>query len=157
MDNDTTSATRHEIMASVKSKNTKPELVVRKYLWAHGFRYRLYSKNLPGHPDLVLRKYRTCIFVNGCFWHGHKDCRHSRIPKTNSEYWEKKINRNRERDRKVQDQLTQLRWHCITIWECALEKNKRKKTLESLIVTLNKNLLLEQAVVNAKSNLKKIL
>ena len=99
---------RHRNMAAIHSINTKPEIVVRKYLWSRGFRYRLNSRRLPGHPDLVLRKYRTCIFVNGCFWHGHKGCKFYRIPKSNVEYWTKKITRNKERDREEQQQLAKM-------------------------------------------------
>ena len=87
---------RHKNMSAIRSKDTKPEMIVRKWLWGRGFRYRLNSPKLPGHPDLVLRKYRTCIFVNGCFWHGHERC--CRIPKTNREFWVAKIRRNQERD-----------------------------------------------------------
>ena len=128
---------RHRNMAAIHSINTKPEMVVRKYLWSRGFRYRLNSRRLPGHPDLVLRKYRTCILGNGGFWHGHKGCKFYRIPKSNVEYWTKKITRNKERDREEQQQLAKMGWHCITIWECELKKDKRDKTLESLAFTLN--------------------
>lgn len=96
---------RHKNMAAVKSKDTKPEMVVRKYLWSRGFRYRVNNPRLPGHPDIVLRKYHTCIFVNGCFWHGHEGCKYFRMPKTNTEFWERKISRNKERDREEQKQL----------------------------------------------------
>ena len=85
-------------MASIRSKNTKPEIIVRKFLFAHGFRFRINVKRLPGTPDIVLKKYRTCIFVNGCFWHGHEGCRYYVMPKTNVEFWKAKIGRNRERD-----------------------------------------------------------
>lgn len=128
---------RNVVMAAIRSKNTKPELLVRHYLWSRGFRYRLNNPRLPGHPDLVLRKYRTCIFVNGCFWHGHDKCRLFRMPKSNLDYWQKKITRNKERDREGQRQLAKMGWHCITIWECELKKDKRDKTLESLAFTLN--------------------
>lgn len=90
---------RHNNMAAIKGKGTKPEMIVRKFLWSRGFRYRVNNARLPGHPDLVLRKYRTCIFVNGCFWHGHKNCRYYIIPKTNTDFWIRKITRNIERDR----------------------------------------------------------
>lgn len=116
---------RHKNMAAVKSKDTKPEMVVRKYLWSRGFRYRVNNPRLPGHPDIVLRKYHTCIFVNGCFWHGHEGCKYYRVPKTNTEFWERKISRNRERDREEQKQLARMRWHCITIWECELKGERR--------------------------------
>lgn len=128
---------RHKNMSAIRSKNTKPELLVRHYLWSRGFRYRLNNPRLPGHPDLVLRKYRTCIFVNGCFWHGHENCKFFKMPKTNTDFWQKKISRNRERDREEQQQLARMGWHCITIWECELKKDKRDKTLESLAFTLN--------------------
>ena len=128
---------RHNNMAAIKGKNTKPEMVVRKYLWSRGFRYRVNNPRLPGHPDIVLRKYRTCIFVNGCFWHGHEGCKYFRMPKTNTVFWERKISRNRERDREEQKQLARMGWHCITVWECELKGERREKTLESLEYTLN--------------------
>ena len=128
---------RHKNMAAVKSKDTKPEMVVRKYLWSRGFRYRVNNPRLPGHPDIVLRKYHTCIFVNGCFWHGHEGCKYFRMPKTNTEFWERKISRNKERDREEQKKLARMGWHCITVWECELKGERREKTLESLEYTLN--------------------
>lgn len=124
-------------MAAIRSRDTKPEMVVRKYLWSRGFRYRVNNLRLPGHPDIVLRKYHTCIFVNGCFWHGHEGCKYYRVPKTNTEFWERKISRNRERDREEQKQLARMGWHCITVWECELKGERREKTLESLEFTLN--------------------
>ena len=126
---------RHKTMAAIHGKNTKPEIIVRKGLWKRGFRYRLNHKRLPGHPDLVLRKYRTCIFVNGCFWHGHEGC--SRIPSSNREFWEAKIRRNKERDIETQKTLAQMGWHCITVWECELKPKVLEKTLDSLAYTLN--------------------
>lgn len=128
---------RHNNMAAIKGKGTKPEMIVRKFLWSRGFRYRVNNARLPGHPDLVLRKYRTCIFVNGCFWHGHKNCRYYIIPKTNTDFWIRKITRNIERDRQEQLQLARMGWHCITVWECELKREKRDETLESLAYTLN--------------------
>ena len=91
---------RHKNMAAIRSADTKPEMTVRRWLHSRGFRYRLNHPRLPGHPDIVLRKYRTCIFVNGCFWHGHEGCRYFRLPKTNIDFWRTKIERNRERDLK---------------------------------------------------------
>jgi DNA mismatch endonuclease (patch repair protein) len=129
---------RHKTMASIRSKDTKPEMVVRRWLWGHGYRYRLNHPRLPGHPDLVLRKYRTCIFVNGCFWHGHEGCQSYTIPKTNTEFWLNKITRNRERDARVQRELAAMGWHSITVWECELKPKNREKTMESLAFTLNK-------------------
>lgn len=135
---------RHKNMAAVRSKDTKPEMVVRKYLWSRGFRYRVNNPRLPGHPDIVLRKYHTCIFVNGCFWHGHEGCKYFRMPKTNTEFWERKISRNRERDREEQKQLARMGWHCITVWECELKGERREKTLESLEYTLNHIFILDR-------------
>lgn len=112
---------RHHCMAAIRGKDTKPEILVRKFLFSRGFRYRLNHPRLPGHPDLVLRKYRTVVFVNGCFWHGHENCKYFRLPKTNIEFWQKKIERNRERDKKEQCQLAAMGWHCITVWECQLK------------------------------------
>lgn len=158
---------RHKNMAAIRGKNTKPEMIVRKGLWKRGFRYRLNHRRLPGHPDLVLRKYRTCIFVNGCFWHGHgvtmspvqgvskvqgvqdsqlttsnksfiiESSECCKIPRTNREFWVAKIRRNMERDREDQRKLAELGWHCITVWECELKASKREETLDSIAYTLN--------------------
>ena len=133
-------------MASIHSKNTKPEILVRKFLWRHGFRYRLNNPRLPGHPDIVLRKYRTCVFVNGCFWHGHEGCKYFHYPKSNVDYWTKKINRNRERDKEEQKKLAEMGWHVIVVWECELKPNKREKTLASLAFTLNHIFLQDHSV-----------
>ena len=146
MSNFQTSPQRHANMAAIHGKDTKPEMVVRRYLWGHGFRYRLNHPRLPGKPDIVMRKYRTCIFVNGCFWHGHEGCRYYTIPKTNTEFWVNKVKRNKERDVKVQHELAAMGWHCITIWECELKPKVREKTLESLAYTLNKIFLQDRTV-----------
>ena len=141
-----TTEQRHKNMAAIHSKDTKPEMIVRKGLWSRGFRYRLNSPRLPGHPDLVLKKYRTCIFVNGCFWHGHEGCRYYTIPKTNTEFWVNKVKRNKERDSKVQHELAAMGWYSITIWECELKPVKREDTLKSLAYTLNKIFLQDRTV-----------
>ena len=146
MSNFQTSPQRHANMAAIKSKDTKPEMVVRRYLWGRGFRYRLNQPRLPGKPDIVMRKYRTCIFVNGCFWHGHEGCRYYTIPKTNTEFWVNKVKRNKERDLKVQHELAAMGWHSIIIWECELKPVKREDTLESLTYTLNKIFLQDRTV-----------
>ena len=135
----------HKNMAAIRGKNTKPEMIVRKGLWSRGFRYRLNSPRLPGHPDLVLKKYRTCIFVNGCFWHGHEGC--CKIPSTNNDYWVTKIRRNQERDIEKQKELAKMGWHCITVWECELKPKVREQTLKALVFTLNKIWLEEHAVI----------
>ncbi len=137
---------RHANMAAIHGKDTKPELVVRKWLWNHGYRYRLNHPRLPGRPDIVLRKYRTCIFVNGCFWHGHEGCKYYTVPKTNMEFWINKIRRNRERDHEVCQRLSSMGWHCITIWECELKSYDRERTLESLAFTLNKIFLQDHSI-----------
>lgn len=128
---------RHRCMSAIKGKNTKPELLVRKFLFSRGFRYRLNHPRLPGHPDIVLRKYRTVIFVNGCFWHGHQRCKYFVLPKSNVEFWQNKIERNRLRDVEEQHQLASMGWHCITIWECQLKPKVRQQTLNALEYTLS--------------------
>lgn len=109
----------------------------RRYLFSWGFHSQLNHPRFPGHPYLVLRKYRTVIFVNGCFWHGHENCKYFHLPKTNIDFWANKIERNKERDKKEQCQLAAMGWHCITIWECQLKPKVRLQTLESLDYTLN--------------------
>ena len=183
-------ARRSANMAAIHGKDTKPEMVVRKWLWRHGYRYRLNHPRLPGKPDVVMRKYRTCIFVNGCFWHGHNvsltptpfpkgegdkqiessDCckidlenqrrepasqtysissddaccisiqssECCKIPKTNREFWVRKIRRNKERDCEVQQRLASMGWHSITVWECELKPKVLEKTMESLTYTLDR-------------------
>jgi len=110
-------------MSHIRSKNTKPEIRLRKELFRLGYRYRLNVKTLPGKPDIVLAKYRTCIFVNGCFWHGHKGCPKFVLPKTNEEFWLAKIENNRERDLKDYTFLESLGWRVVVMWECELAKN----------------------------------
>ena len=137
---------RHRCMASIRGKNTKPEMLVRRFLFSRGFRYRLNHPRLPGRPDIVLRKYRTVIFVNGCFWHGHEGCKHYVVPKSNTEFWIAKIERNRARDIDEQHELASMGWHCITVWECQLKPAIRKNTLESLVYTLNRIYLQDHSV-----------
>lgn len=112
---------RSQMMAAVKGKNTKPEIIVRKMLHAMGFRFRLHRKELPGRPDIVLPKYRTVVLVNGCFWHQHPGCQMSRRPKSRPDYWEPKLDGNIQRDKKNRTELVKLGWRVITIWECELE------------------------------------
>lgn len=134
-------------MASIRGKGTKPEIMVRKYLFSRGFRYRLNHPRLPGHPDIVLRKYRSVVFVNGCFWHGHEGCKYYVLPKSNVEFWKAKIERNRNRDLEEQRKLAEMGWHCITVWECQLKPSVREKTLEALAFTLNRIYLEDNSVV----------
>ena len=142
---------RHNNMAAIKGKDTKPEILVRKFLWARGFRYRLNHPRLPGKPDIVLRKYRTCILVNGCFWHGHEGCKYYVVPKSNTQFWQDKIRRNRERDHEVLHRLAEMGWHTIVIWECELKPAVREKTLESLAFTLNHIFLEDHHIRNSRT------
>lgn len=119
-------------MSAIKSNDTKPEMLVRKYLHSMGLRYGLHNKKLPGSPDIVLRKYKTVIFINGCFWHGHDNCRYYRLPKSNIEFWQTKINRNRERDKRDIEALRKRGWRVIVVWECELRtKELRQQTLRN--------------------------
>ena len=124
---------RSAIMRSIKGLNTKPEMIVRRYLFSKGFRYRLHDKFLPGKPDIKLTKFNTLIFVNGCFWHGHKDCKIYVMPKTNNEFWYSKIENNVERDKKNMELLKILGWKIIVIWECELKMKNRELTMKNLV------------------------
>ena len=124
--------TRSYNMSRIKGKGTKPEETVRKYLFSHGFRYKKNDKKLPGTPDIVLPKYKTVIFVNGCFWHGHEGCRNFVVPQTNTEFWVNKIDANRQRDKQKIQELHKLGWNVIIVWECELKKSKRDETLNGL-------------------------
>lgn len=116
---------RSRNMSAIRSKDTKPELYLRKLLFAKGYRYRLHAAYIPGKPDLFLRKYNTAIFVHGCFWHRHKGCRYCSTPGSNKEYWDKKFARNMERDAEVQKQLEEAGIRCLVVWECAIKKMKK--------------------------------
>ena len=124
---------RHYTMSRIRGKDTKPEILVRKYLFSEGFRFRKNDKRYPGHPDIVLPKYKTVVFVNGCFWHGHEGCKYYTIPKTNTDFWVAKVQRNQARDRSDIEKLSQMGWNVITIWECQLEKASMELTLGKLI------------------------
>ncbi len=129
---------RSRCMANVRSKNTRPEMLVRRFLFSCGFRYRLHVRSLPGCPDIVLAKYKTVIFVNGCFWHGHEGCDLHRIPKTNVEFWENKIERNQRRDKDEYAILKKMGWTVIVIWECQLRRKNRDITLQRLTFELSR-------------------
>ena len=145
---------RHRCMSHIKGSGTKPELKVRRWLWSHGYRYRLNVKSVPGKPDIVMRPYRTAIFVNGCFWHGHdvewkvesgkwkvtnSDC--SKIPTTNREFWVSKIRRNQERDQENYKMLYENGWQVIVIWECQLTAKKLEHTMREVALLLEGNML----------------
>lgn len=132
---------RHDIMASIHAKGTKPELLVRHWLWNHGYRYRLNVKSVPGSPDIVMRKYRTAIFVNGCFWHGHEECGKYSLPKTNTDFWMAKVKRNKERDQRNYKDLHDAGWRVIVIWECQLKKTNIETTMHGVEHVLSQNLL----------------
>ncbi len=123
-------------MSQIKGKGTKPEMLVRKFLFSNGFRYRLHDKKLPGKPDLVMPKYKTVIRVHGCFWHGHKGCKYFVIPKTRTRWWKEKIEGNIERDQIAEKELKAEGWKVIVIWECELKPGKREKTLASLVKSI---------------------
>ena len=127
-------------MSMIKGKNTKPEEIVRKYLFSKGLRYRKNVKTLIGSPDIVLPKYKTVIFVNGCFWHGHKDCKYFVMPKTNTEFWAEKISKNIDRDNNIYHKLIELGWNVIIVWECELKKDKRENTLKYLYYNILRNI-----------------
>ncbi len=121
-------------MSRIRAAETKPEEIVRKFLFSYGFRYRKNDKRYPGKPDIVLPKYRTMIFVHGCFWHGHENCKAAELPKTNTDFWKKKISENIARDQKNIETLRKEGWNVITIWQCEIKnKNKRKERLELII------------------------
>lgn len=122
---------RSEVMSRIRGKNTKPEMILRSQLFRQGFRFRIHQKDLPGKPDIVLPKYRTVIFVHGCFWHYHKDCREGRIPSTNSKFWKEKLRKNIAKDKKHVEALKIEGWNVIVVWECEIE-NKLEETLIDL-------------------------
>lgn len=126
---------RSAVMAKIRSKDTKPELIVRRYLYHRGYRYRKNVKGLPGTPDIVLKKYRVIIFVHGCFWHGHEVDSH--IPSSNNAFWKKKIERNKQRDERNKEALRAMGWNVITIWECQLKPTVREQTLLELEYWIN--------------------
>ena len=132
---------RSRTMRAIHGKNTKPEMIVRRYLYANGFRYRVNVRSLPGTPDIVLRKYATVIFIHGCFWHGHSECQAGRTPKSNVDFWEKKIKRNKERDIEVRTKLKEAGWRTMIVWECQLRPKKREETLRDIVHLLDKTYL----------------
>lgn len=124
-----TAAQRHRNMAAIHSASTKPELKLRHALWQNSFRYRVNDRRFPGSPDIVLPKYRTVIFVHGCFWHGHKACKFYTVPKTNTDFWTAKVSRNQERDQEVWRKLEAKGWSVIIVWECQLKKDSFEETV----------------------------
>lgn len=131
---------RHRNMAAIHSVSTKPEQKLRRALWRQGFRYRVNDKRLPGKPDIVLPKYRTVVFVHGCFWHGHKECKYYTVPETNTEFWIAKVARNQERDQEVWRKLEAKGWYVIIVWECQLKKtNLLDETVDRVSAEIIRN------------------
>lgn len=139
MADNVTKERRSEIMAGIRSINTKPELIVRRFLFVHGLRFRLHDKALPSKPDIKLTKYKTLVFVNGCFWHGHKNCKRYVMPKTNKKFWYEKIRKNIKRDKKNLRELRKMGWHVYIIWECDLQLKNRSATLDNLLRRVLRN------------------
>ena len=131
-------STRSRCMSHIRSKDTKPEMIMRHYLFARGYRYRKNCRRLPGTPDIVMRKYGVVIFIHGCFWHGHED---ALLPKTNVEFWRAKIQRNKMRDEENKQQLKAMGWSVMTVWECQLKPAVRKQTLKEIEYWINKNFI----------------
>ena len=125
---------RSKNMAAIHSRNTKPEVYLRKLLFARGYRYGLNSKTVPGHPDIYLKKYNTAIFVNGCFWHRHEGCKYAYMPKSRVEFWQKKFESNIKRDLKVKQELTDMKVKQLVVWECTIKKMQKDKEFEDEMV-----------------------
>jgi DNA mismatch endonuclease, patch repair protein len=140
---------RSDMMSGIRGKDTKPEIVVRRLLHRLGYRFRLHCKDLPGRPDIVLPKWRTVIFVNGCYWHGHKDCHLFRLPKTRTEFWSKKIEGNQARDQRNYIVLEAAGWKVLVIWECAVSK-KKSLTTKQLEIALTAALKSSKSLIDIR-------
>jgi DNA mismatch endonuclease, patch repair protein len=138
-----TKETRSYNMSRIRNKDTKPEFIVRKFLHSCGFRYRLHLKDLPGRPDIVLPKFKSVIFINGCFWHGHEDCKYFVVPKTHTEWWLQKISKNKVHDKEILLKLKHNGWNVFTIFECELKSSRKEETLLKIVSQLGniKNVL----------------
>ena len=133
-----TAEKRSQIMAAIRGKNTRPELLIRRFLRAHGVRYRIHNPNLPGKPDLALPRYKIAIFVHGCFWHGHEQCSRGQLPKSRVAYWKAKIDTNKQRDRLVEERVSDAGWQSLVIWECQLRTQRAASvTLDHLLENLD--------------------
>lgn len=125
---------RSKNMSAIRSKNTKPEAYFRKFLFAQGYRYSLNSKNISGHPDIYLKKYNTAIFIHGCFWHRHEGCKYAYMPKSRIEFWQKKFEKNRQRDKKVKHELEEKHIKCLIVWECTIKQMKKETKIAECIL-----------------------
>lgn len=143
-------ATRSRMMGGIRGKNTKPEILVRKYLHANGFRFRLHKKDLPGSPDIVLPKFATCIFVHGCFWHRHAGCKYSTIPKSRVDFWTEKLAKNVNRDLMVREKLEKAGWQVLVVWECELKAASIK--LSELSKRISCNAKAQRTHLESRSN-----
>ena len=130
---------RYKCMSHNRANNTRPELILRRWLWHRGYRFRLNVRRLPGSPDIVLSRYHTAIFVHGCFWHGHNGCKYYTVPKTNTDFWVAKVARNQERDQDVWRQLEAKGWHVIIVWECQLKKADLEGTIDRVVAEIKHN------------------
>lgn len=139
---------RSEVMSKIRSKNTKPEILLRKALFSKGLRYRINYKKLPGKPDIVFPKYKTVIFVHGCFWHGHKNCKIAHIPKSNINFWKNKIEKNKERDGLNYERITHLGWKIVVVWECQISKKTIQELAENITLVLNETSITSESIYN---------
>lgn len=139
---------RSEVMSKIRSKNTKPEILLRKALFSKGLRYRINYKKLPGKPDIVFPKYKTVIFVHGCFWHGHKNCKIAHIPKSNINFWKNKIEKNKERDGLNYERITYFGWKIVVVWECQISKKTIQELAENITLVLNETSLTSESIFN---------
>lgn len=126
-------------MSQIQAKDSKPEMIVRKFLHSNGYRYRLHVSDLPGKPDLVMKKYNTVIFVHGCFWHAHENCNYFKIPQTRTEWWKEKLYGNKERDKNNNRELEEMGWNVIIVWECELKPDNRENRLKQLVEEIESN------------------
>lgn len=133
---------RSKNMSAIHSKNTKPEVYLRKLLFAEGYRYRISEKSIPGHPDIFLRKYNTAVFIHGCFWHRHEGCKYAYIPKSRFEFWQKKFDDNVRRDAAVKDELKKHGIKCLIVWECTIRQMKKEPQLRSRVIKECENFFL---------------
>lgn len=139
---------RSRNMSAIRSKDTKPEVYLRKLLFAEGYRYRIAEKRVPGHPDIFLRKYNTAIFVHGCFWHRHQECKYAYMPKTRVDFWQKKFDDNVRRDAVVKEELRQQGIKCLIIWECTIKKMRKDIQLRDAVICEIKSFLVNQAAIH---------